>query len=112
MNRAIVAAIVCAVLALSSLPAMAGNTVYRSDELRITEALGGGRTTWTFRNRTNHAERVSCRVGISVVLSEGTAQDHIHVGTSLDPQGHSTKYVEYGDGVVSIRSTSWRCRVT
>jgi hypothetical protein len=112
VKRAILAGTACAVLALSGLHALAaGNTVYRSDDLRITEFLGGGRTTWTFRNRTNHAERVSCRVGISVILSDGSAQDHIHLATSIDPKGHSTRYLEYGDGVVSIRSTSWRCRV-
>ena len=86
MRRAILAGVVCVFLALTALPASAGGapTVYRSKELRITESLTGGATTWTFRNRTNQAEGVSCRWGISVILSDGdTVQDHIHWSTSL-----------------------------
>jgi hypothetical protein len=54
---------------------------------------------------------VSCRVGIIILNRNDSIEDHIHLGTSIVPNGHSTKYLEYVGDTVSIRSTSWRCRV-
>jgi hypothetical protein len=113
MRRSILAGIVGVLLVLAAVPAWArGTTVYRSAELRITELMGPGEVTWTFRNRTNEQERVTCRWGFTVLLTSGeTVQDHMRWTTTLDGHGNDTRSLGYGDGVVHIRSSSWRCRV-
>lgn len=113
MRRAILAGIVSVVLALTALPASArGTTVYRSPELRITESITGGATTWTFRNRTDHSERVTCRWLNTVILTNGdTIEDHTRWTTSLDANGQRSKRIVHGQGVVSVRSSNWSCTV-
>jgi len=114
MRRTILAGIVSVVIALTAIPASArGTTVYRSAELRITESITDGATTWTFLNRTNHSVRATCRWDNTVILTNGdTIEDSdYHWSTSLAANGRRSKRLVYGDGVVSIRSSNWRCRV-
>jgi hypothetical protein len=113
MRRAILAGVVSVVLALTALPASArGTTVYRSPELRVTESITGGATTWTFLNRTDHSERVTCRWMNTVILTNGdTIEDHTRWTTTLDASGRRSKRIVHGEGVVSVRSSNWSCAV-